>query len=209
MLIKINDVSKILTDNNIEIRGILHVGAHECEEKEAYNTVLGVKDDNIIWVDANEDLIEKNKASGIPNCFTAALDRTAHEATFYLTNNGQSSSLLEFGLHSKYHPHVKVTNQRTVHTETLSNFFNRISMDPSKFNIWNFDIQGSELDVFKGSPDMLKFADLIYTEVNTAQVYKKCGELTEMDEFLATHGFKRVQTNMTQFKWGDAVYIRV
>jgi hypothetical protein len=208
MLIDIHRFKSILDANSISIRGILHVGAHECEEKKSYNTVLSIPDSKIIWIDANDKLTQNNIKRGIPNCYTAVLDATAHQATFYLTNNGQSSSLLEFGLHKNYHPHVSVIDSYSVITETLSNFFNRTSLNPANYNVWNFDIQGSELSVFKGSPELLQYADVIYTEVNSGEVYKNCGKLAEMDTFLKEHNFTRVDTVMTPYQWGDAVYVK-
>jgi len=50
---------------------------------------------------------------------------------------------------------------------------------------------------------------VIYTEVNTADVYKGCGQLQDLDSFLGDHGLKRVMTRMTDQNWGDAIYIRV
>jgi len=34
------------------IKGILHIGAHECEELNDYN-LNGITDENIIWIEAN------------------------------------------------------------------------------------------------------------------------------------------------------------
>jgi hypothetical protein len=208
MLIDIHKVKTLLQNHNIQIKGILHVGAHECEEKQAYNIILNVADKDIIWIDANDLLTQNNIKRGIPNCYTAVLDESAHQATFYLTNNGQSSSLLELGLHKKYHPQVNVIGSYSVTTETLTNFFLRTGLSSEKYNIWNFDIQGSELSVFKGSPELLQTVDLIYTEINSAEIYKNCGQLAEMDSFLYMHGFIRVLTEMTPYQWGDAIYIK-
>lgn len=35
-----------------------------------------------------------------------------------------------------------------------------------------------------------------------------CCLTSEMDEFLARHGFKRSATRMTEDNWGDALYVR-
>ena len=42
MLIKFEEINKILLSNNINITGSLHIGAHECEELDFYNN-LGLK----------------------------------------------------------------------------------------------------------------------------------------------------------------------
>ena len=39
------------------------------------------------------------------------------------------------------------------------------------------------------------------------ELYKKCGLIHEIDEFLLEYNFKRVITNMTIHGWGDALYV--
>jgi len=205
MLIDPVVVRSILKD--IKIKGVLHVGAHKCEEKDFYNS-CNVEDKNIVWVDANPALTAENIARGIPNCYTSVLDEVERDASFNITNNNQSSSLLEFGTHASSYPWCVVTRTVNVRTETLSNFFVNNHIDPTQYNVWNFDIQGVELQVFRGSKEMLKYADFIYVEVNTADVYKGCGKLDEMDVLLAEHGLTRVSTIITHASWGDAIYVR-
>jgi len=208
MLIDAYTVKTVLNNYNITINGILHVGAHECEEKSVYNN-WGIQDNDIVWVDANSKLIEQNKARGIPNCYTAVLDEVERDTIFNITNNGQSSSLLEFGSHSNSYPSIIVNETINVKTETLNQFFNKNNLDYKKYNFWNFDIQGVELQVFRGSKDLLQYVDCIYVEVNTAEVYKGCGLMDDMDILLKEYGLVRVMTNMTSANWGDAIYVRV
>jgi hypothetical protein len=33
--------------------------------------------------------------------------------------------------------------------------------------------------------------------------------VSEIDEYLFKYGFKRVETLMTEFEWGDALYIKI
>lgn len=210
MLIDANTLKNILEKCSIHIKGILHVGAHECEEKYDYNNILNILDDNIIWVDANKTLTDNNIRRGILNCYTAALDETEKTITFNITNNGQSSSLLELGTHKVMYPGIYVTEKRIVHTQTLEQFFERNVLDITKYNLWNFDIQGSEYAVFKGSEHLLQYADVIYTEVNTANVYEGCGQIEQLDSLLLKHGLRRIATCMYgDQNWGDAIYVRI
>jgi len=209
MLITGDTVKEFLNKHNIKINGILHVGAHECEEKGLYNNDLSVNDSDIIWVDANPKLTQHNINRGIPNCYTAVLDETEKTAMFNVTNNGQSSSLLEFGTHAVSYPWCVVTEKFEVTTQKLSTFFESNNLDPKKYNFWNFDIQGSEYHVFRGSKDLLQYVDCIYSEVNTADVYKGCGQMHEIDVLLKEYGLVRVDTHMTNEHWGDALYIRI
>ena len=209
MLINPQAVLAALQAYNVSIKGILHVGAHECEEKGTYNTIWNVSDDKILWLDANSELTEANTRRGIPNCYTAVLDETERTTSFKITNNGQSSSLLDFGSHQSSYPQIIVTKTIEVTTQTLEQFFTRNTLDATHYNLWNFDIQGSELAVFRGSKEYLTYADAIYTEINTGEVYKGCGLLKDLDVLLSEYGLQRVLTHMTDANWGDALYVRV
>jgi FkbM family methyltransferase len=69
------------------------------------------------------------------------------------------------------------------------------------------DIQGAELMALRGASDSLTFAKALYLEVNEKELYKGCGQIEEIDTFLAPYKFKRVLTKMTSHGWGDALYI--
>lgn len=57
-----------------------------------YNDFLNVSSSDIIWMDANKNLVS---------------DKDDEMVMFNIANNGQSSSILEFGTHSSEHPDVK------------------------------------------------------------------------------------------------------
>ena len=46
------------------------------------------------------------------------------------------------------------------------------------------------------------------TEVNRVDVYKNCAKVDELDEFLKSFGFIRVETTWDGITWGDALYIK-
>jgi FkbM family methyltransferase len=206
MLIPFNKCVAILNEYDIKVKGVLHIGAHECEELNDYNRE-GVND--IIWIEANSALVEKNKQLGINNIYCLAVDNEEGEAEFHITNNGQSSSLLAFGTHEKSYPWCKVVETIKVQKQKLSTFLtNNSQIDMTKYNFWNLDIQGVELSALKSAGEFINSADAIYSEVNTEFVYKNCGLLNEMDTFLESKGFKRLHTKMTNEGWGDALWIR-
>jgi FkbM family methyltransferase len=202
------DIKETLDLMGITVRGIIHIGAHLCEEIDTYKK-WNVHPNNVIWIDANETLVEQNRASGIPNLYCAALDEITRTAEFRITNNGQSSSLLELGTHADDYPHIVVVETRTVNTTTLPEFLKGHRLTPTDYNLWNLDIQGVELQVLRGASILLDDVDAIYTEVNSQEVYKGAGLISEIDSLLANHGFKRVLTYMTSAGWGDALYVRL
>jgi hypothetical protein len=213
MLIDFNTVYDYLKQNNKTPRGVFHVGAHECEEREAYNS-KGIPDSAIVWVDGNLDLVIKMKDKGVPHIHYALIDEVEHDVVFNITNNGQSSSILELGTHATMYPHIVVSERRVQRTTTIEKLKEKESIDFTNLNFWNFDIQGAELLALKGAGDLLKYADALYLEVNTDEVYKNCARLNEMDDFLLTKGFTRVAVSIyrngkgIEDGWGDALYVR-
>lgn len=207
MLISFDKIHKILVSNNITIHGSFHLGAHDCEELNFYKQ-LGLRPEDIVWIDAIPLKVAQAKHRGIPNVYNAVItDKNDEAVTFNISNNVQSSSVLEFATHSQEYPGIVYVDQIKHTSITIDTFFERNNIDPSKYNFWNFDIQGAELMALKGATQSIKHAKAIYLEVNEKELYKHCGLITEIDEFLSKYNFKRVLTEMTRHGWGDALYI--
>lgn len=208
MIINFEDLKKVLIIKNIKINGVIHIGAHECEELRFYNN-LGVKNEDIIWIDAINSKVIEARNRGIPNVYNAVItDKDDEELEFNISNNIQSSSILEFGTHSQEHPNVVFVDKINVKSISVDTFFKRNNIDASKINFWNFDIQGAELLALKGASQSLKYVDVLYLEVNEKELYKDCGLVYDIDKYLSGYGFIRVLTTMTQHGWGDALYIK-
>lgn len=208
MLITAEQVTEILKCFDIPITGVLHVGAHDCEEMGFYK-MLGLTPNDVVWIDALPSKVSSAKDRGIPNIYHAVVtDKDDDVVKFNITNNYQSSSVLDLGSHSQHHPEVVVTNTLEQKTTTLSTFFKTNAIDPSKLNFWNLDIQGAELLALKGGEDALKHVRALYLEVNTEEVYRGCGLIGDIDKFLAGHGFKQHSNVITPWGWGDALYLK-
>jgi FkbM family methyltransferase len=201
MLISLHDLVK---KYNINFRGILHVGAHECEELNDYEKYL--PRNKILWVEAMPHMVSVCKQR-YPNLLieNAIVSDVVENVQFKISNNGQSSSMLDFGLHSQYHPHIHYVTAFDGTTSLLKDILPKYDI---QYNFLNFDIQGAELKALKGMEEYLHNVDYLYTEVNSDYVYKDCALVTELDEYLKEFGLVRVETNWTNFKWGDAFYIK-
>jgi FkbM family methyltransferase len=202
MLISLHELIK---KYNIQFKGILHVGAHECEEMNDYEIYL--PRNKILWVEALQNKVEYNK-SKYPDILIeqAVVSDQIEKVKFNISNNGQSSSFLDFGLHSTFHPAVIYIDSFETETKMLKDILKNYDIS---FNFLNLDIQGVELKALKGMEDYLSKADYIYTEVNCDYVYKDCALVTEIDDYLKTFGLERVETAWCgDCKWGDAFYIR-
>jgi FkbM family methyltransferase len=207
MIIDIEEIRGILSSKKIDIKGCFHVGSHDCEELAIYDT-FGIKPADIVWVDALDFKVRESISRGIPNVYHALItDKDDDEVQFNVANNLQSSSILEFGTHSTEHPHVVFIDKIKMKSITIDTFFERNNLDASKYDFWNFDIQGAELLALKGATQSIKHAKVLYIEVNSKELYKECALIHEIDAYLASFNFKRVLTNITIHKWGDALYI--
>jgi len=202
MLIPLHDLVK---KYNIQFNGILHVGAHECEELNDYEKYIGR--DKILWVEALPDKVElcRKRYHNIL-IENSIVSDVVENVRFNVSNNGQSSSILEFGLHAHFHPHVHYIGYFESETKLLKDILPKYDIN---YNFLNFDIQGAELKALKGMEEYLNKVDYLYTEVNSDYVYKKCALVTELDEYLKNFGLERVETKWCEhFRWGDAFYIR-
>ena len=190
---------------NIHFSGVLHVGAHECEEINDYEKYISR--DKILWVEALPEKVEfsKNKFQNLL-IENAVVSDKIEIVKFNISNNGQSSSILDFGLHSHYHPHVHYVENFKCQTQMLRNILPKYNIS---YNFLNLDIQGAELRALEGMEEYLPNVDYIYTEVNSDYVYKDCSLITELDDYLKKFELVRVETKWTDCKWGDAFYMRV
>lgn len=202
MLISLHE---LVSKYNIKFKGILHVGAHECEELNDYERYI--PRNQILWIEALQNKVELCKQI-YPNVLieNAIVSDVVENVRFNVSNNGQSSSILEFGLHSYFHPQVHYVNSFESETKLLKDIISNYNID---YNFLNLDIQGAELKALKGMEEYLHKVDYVYTEVNSDYVYKECVLVTELDEYLQKFGLIRVETKWCgDFRWGDAFYIR-
>jgi len=204
MLINFSD---IVSKYKLKIRGIIHIGAHLAEELNEYSK-NNVKE--IIWVEANPNIF--NKLITIANkdkCYNTAIYSVDNlKLDFNITNNGESSSLLELDMHKIEHPHIHVTEIIQVNTKRFDTLITENNLSIDNYNFVNLDIQGAELHALKGFGDFLNKIEYIYTEINIKPLYKECVLIDELDNFLNSKGFSRVETCWTTHGWGDALYIR-
>uniref|UniRef100_A0A6C0D2J0 Methyltransferase FkbM domain-containing protein n=1 Tax=viral metagenome TaxID=1070528 RepID=A0A6C0D2J0_9ZZZZ len=201
---------------NINIQGVLHIGAHDCEECSAYVS-SGVSLSNIYWIEALPRLVEKNKRINPHlNIYQAVIyDEDDKEIEFNITNcdgdvnNFASSSILEFGSHETSHPQVRVVERVKMKTSRMDSVINKHAINMKNVNFINLDIQGVELHALKSMESYLNNIDYIYSEVNTEEVYKNCDQMADLTTYLAKHNFRLADARIyKQFGWGDAFYIK-
>lgn len=201
--------SKITKKYNMKIKGILHIGAHNCEELNAYKK-YGLNNSQIIWIEANPKLVEKNlkidKTRIIKNFICCDTDQG--KTKLNIANNGQSSSILNLGTHKKNYPSIKYNEFVEVKNCRIDTMYKKDKIPHDFANFLNIDIQGAELLALKGIGELINNFDYIYIEVNKEHVYEKCALVHEIDEYLLKYKFMRIETKWTFAQWGDALYIK-
>lgn len=192
----------------MNIKGIVHIGAHYGEEIQEY-VDNGIQ--NIIVFEPLSDNFDvlarklQNVNADIQG-YQVALGSEKTTATMYLSSNeAQSSSILKPKEHLEHHPDVLFNGTEEVEVDILDNY------DIGNANFMNIDVQGYELEVFKGAKKTLENVDYIYCEINRGEMYEGNPMVEDLDEFLSEYKFKRVETHWpeTWYKWGDALYIKM
>jgi len=191
-------------------KGAIHVGANVGEERDWYALQGFTK---VIWFEPNRDLFSRLEANiemyPGQDAFNFGIHDELRNGILHISNNdGQSSSLLEFGTHAINHPNVKYIGDQSILLRRLDWFFSATYKNIDHYNFLNVDVQGVELNVLKSFGSLIEKMDYIYAEVNEEEVYKGGACICDIDEYLHLHGFKRVETYITKAKWGDALYIK-
>lgn len=204
------DFRELFPKYNIRPKGVIHVGANVGEEANVY-LELGIKKQ--FWYEPNPGIYERlrenlrnNKNAIAFNYAVGDVDNV--KVVLHIANNGgQSSSILDLGTHIQKHPEVHYINDIEVTMRRLDTLiFEHEIID---FDFLNIDVQGAELKVLKGMGKLLEQFKWAYLEVNKEELYKGCALVGEVDEYLYTYGFERVETKWCgNTGWGDALYIK-
>ena len=175
-----------------------------------YNNYLNIEAEKVYWIDALPIKIQEAKNRNIPNVYHATItDKDDEIVEFNVTNNHQSSSVLQLGLHIEEFPWCKNVDKLLQYTLTVDSFLSRNKIDKTKLNFWNIDIQGAELLALKGSTDSLQYVDAIYIEVNFKELYIDCCLINDLDEFFKKYNFSRILTSSCTEGFGDALYLKI
>ena len=179
-IIMLFDITEYITK---PISGIIQIGAHHGNE---YDTLKKLSE-HILMFEPQKEVYNKlfNKLGSMPNLVieNKALGSSIGVMQMYTEqeNQGQSSSLLIPQLHCVQYPGIKFTGTEQVEVTTLDEYFNDKLFN---YNLLTLDVQGYELEVLKGSTDILLKVDYILCEVNRAELYRGCPMVEEIDSFL-------------------------
>jgi len=201
-----------LRENNIQCKGVIHVGGHKAQEYDTYKEGGLI---NQIWIEGNPqfhyEIVSKIGNDENVLIFNELIYDEEKEVKFGLANNGASSSILPLKLHKEYYPNIRYDGYMLKQCKRLDNLMSEHNVNLSLYNGLVMDVQGVELNVIKSFGDNIKNLDFIESEVNVEELYEGCCLIDELDTYLNSHGFERIITAMWEngaVGWGDALYVK-
>lgn len=203
------NLDELVKKYDMNVRGVLHIGAHFGEENVAYDR-LNIKKraffepvkNNFEKLKENVNVNENHKLFNIALGNRNGLERMHVESI----NLGQSSSILKPKLHLVQYPHIQFNEIEIVPIHRLDDFE---EINKSDYNFINMDVQGYELEVLKGAEKTLSGIDYLMTEINRDEVYENCARIEQLIEFLKPYGFQFVEQDWGGQTWGDGFFVKI
>ncbi len=206
------NLSNFISDNKIQVAGIIHVGANTAQEIDQYAALGEIE---VVWIDPIPDMVEqvsaKIKKRNLANHFVleaCCSDKTGERISFNVaSNNGESSSMLDLGDHKKLYPEIEYTDTFEIETKTLDDLMNE-TLPEVQANILVVDTQGADLKVIKGAEKVLENIDAVYIEVSDFPLYEGGATFDEIYKFLTPKGFFCHNIIIKHLGYGDAFFIK-
>ena len=219
------------TDKNLSF-SIAEIGAHPYGEfRERFHSILDYFPNSKIYafeIDKEECNRLNNLCKQGMKFFPFALGEKKEKRKFYNTEHPICSSLYEPNEKLMKHYHnlnIAYLKEITeIETMSLDDFANIEKINQIDFI--KIDIQGAELDVFKGAPNVLKNVLMIISEVEFVELYLKQPLYNDVSSFLNKKDFMLhkflalsgralkpviLKNNInfaSQHLWSDALFIR-
>lgn len=184
---------RLLAEQGIEPRGVLHVGAHRGEEVPVYRK-LGFR--RIVLAEPNPALREHLLTLGceVASCAVG----TPGRRSFFLTRQPTRSSLLRPTGHV---PGAEVERSVAVETRALAEF---VALD---LNVLAIDAQGAELEIIQSGP--VSAFELVIVECRSGRHYHGQPTPTEVRAHLEAEGMRLIHTQRyRRVAVEDLVFVR-
>ena len=195
---------------NIDVQGIIQVGASTGQELDEF---LSLNPKRILLIEPLPQSMEelRNKVESYPHITVVekAITNFNGTASFTITNNLWSSSLLPLSLHKIEFPSIKKVKEIKVVCSKLDTLLQELVLRPSDFNLLYVDVQGAELLVLKGATEALTHIEAIHIEANYKEMYKGCVLEPDLTKFLQDKGFKKMETSIRKFQQNNIFYARM
>lgn len=189
--------------------GLVHIGAHTGEEKEAY-LAWGFK--SCFWVEAQPEIFKTLESRiGSLFCLQAAVWSKQTTLELKISNNSVSTSLLKFNEETPWKD-LFTTKTIKVTTITLKDVIDNMEsrgISEKKYLIV-LDVQGAELEILKGISQISKSISVISCEVSSNPTYENGARRKDIIRKLLNFGFVPLCSFLdTNTRHGDQLFVKL
>ena len=196
------------------VRALVHVGANTGQEAKYYSR-SGIR--SAIYIEPIDEVFATLKETLAPfgqgHLAVKALcaEEDGKTVDFHIaSNNGASSSMLEFGWAKAEHPELSWADHRKLVTQRLDTLLAELPVDAvAGIDLLVMDTQGTERRVLEGAPLLLQKVSWIYTEVNEGGLYEGDWSFEDVYSYLSARKFRLKGLKFNRHRWGDALFARV
>lgn len=192
-------------------KGAIHVGAYEAEERKWYYQ-MGIEP--VYYIEANPEkskIIQDNIRPYENQYFIhQAISDVDGEMDFYVSSNGQSSSLLFPNLRPEIYDNQShtISDVIKVKTRPLRDVVNLFGIDMGEINFLSIDTEGSELNILKSLGGLINKLEYIVCEYHTHENYFGCPMVEDLINYVKQFGFEEVVRADSGEEWGDILFKR-
>jgi FkbM family methyltransferase len=203
-------VESVLPDHPIGRGTVLHLGANEGTEAEAYAR-CGFR--RVIWIEGFPQFYERllSHLSAYPNqdAYNVLVsDVDGEELAFRIADNGVSSTVFEVGQKfDEDFPGIRFVEKAKLRARRLDRFLAERGIDLSDVSIAVVDLEGSELKALRSLGDLIDRIPYAIVEVSVAENFVAGPSLRDIDDYMISRGFRRVEIKLGSSS-GDALYER-
>jgi len=181
----------------VKSSGILHLGAHRGKEAEIYQWF----NKKVLWIEANpnifSDLNNHIKYYFKQVAINALLGDENKKKIFFVSNRDAScSSIFDLSNDVKNkklwkNENIMMEKKINLTMKKLDTLLLDKKIEIKNYNHWILDLQGSEIQVLKGSIDSLKYCKSMVVEISKKNFYENGStQWVDLKKFLEEHGFK-------------------
>ncbi len=190
-------------------RSVVHVGANTGQERDLYARdnldVLWIEPIPAVYAQLVHNIREYPHQRALQALIT---NRAGDMRTLNIaSNNGASSSILDFALHKDIWPEIGYVSQMEIETTTLDDLKRGGALGPVDAVI--MDAQGSEHLVIEGASDVLASARYVKAECADFESYVGCATLEALSEMLNARGFQSVRKDAFAHRSAGGTYYDV
>ncbi len=207
---------------------IVDVGAMSVGEEEPYAPLLKLGIADVIGFEPVQaecnrlNAISNGRRTYLPYCIGDGRTATFHECNYPMTSSLYEPDTPLLSKFQNLENLVRVVKKETVQTRRLDDIPEATGADYLKL-----DVQGAELDVFRGAVRLLEHVVVVHTEVEFLPLYKNQPLFAEVDQLLRKSGFafhrflriagrtfkpllsgNDVNASPSQQLWADVLYVK-